>query len=277
MSLHLSKTMSFGASSQVNWVSGESVPSSHCYSGSHSSDQGRGRLSQSEREELLECRIESIIVGLEALGPKAGHIATMVVAGFRAMLPWYMSPTLFYHASVCAIVYNKDYGVMLEYGRYENDREHDRPNEMHYWDKDGLRFSKIEISDYYDIIYGQNKTGSLLFPCNVDEHLSIRELIQAVHSRDDSWRGVDYHAELHNCQHFVAKVIKKLQAYRTDKLTTHTTDKTCIPHAILKELESNEENVLCKIEKLPVIGFVVGTVAQFSLVGKELIKKKRGE
>lgn len=215
-------TSMLGLASRSNWKSGQSIHSLHSYSGARGSPNNARYI---ERELLLNSKIASIEFGLENLAPSAAHTIGDFTKCVRAFYHCFFAPVLLYHASVYVHVDGEDFGILIEFGRYENDREHNKPNEVNYWENDGLRFTKIDHHEFRDLVNKHIK-------CEVENHYSVRDLIWKTHEDGGKWRGSDYSVETHSCQDFAARVIKELKAVRRNpsKVNNHTFDKATFPH-----------------------------------------------
>lgn len=257
--------MSFGLSSKAHCLSGKSCPSVYSLSSRGGTEGSNSR--NREREMLLNSRISKIEVGLENLGPKAAHMIKYGTIGIRVFLPWVLNPSIAYHSSLFAHIDGKNFGVLMEFGMYRDEREPGRPNDLHYWNQDGLRFTRMTETEFHSII---DNSGDIV--CGHRYSITVRELLEKVHTGGKSWRAEDYKFESQTCQDFVAKAIKEMGAYRLkcSDLKRHTLTKVFVPHEIMMALEKNEKDPLCAFEKVPIIGTVVGLIS--SIVDKA--KKK---
>lgn len=173
-------------------------------------------------------------------------------------MPWVINPSVAYHASLFAQIEGQYSGVLLEFGMYRDEREPGRPNDLHYWNQDGLRFTRMTQDEFYYAI--DNKNDII---CGIGRKMTVRELINGVHAGGKSWRDFDYSIEAQNCQDFVAAALNVLGAYRykCSDLRHHTFSKVFIPPGILLVLERNEKDPFCTFEKIPFVGAIAGIFA----------------
>lgn len=250
--------MASGLVSRAGWRSGESCPSVYSLSSRGGTEGSDGITREQEREMLLNSKISYIEVGLENLGPKAAHVVKFGTIGFRMFMPWYLNPSVMYHASIFAHIEGKRFGVMMEFGMYRDEKEPGRPNDLHYWNQDGLRFTRMTEYEFHDIIDNRHN-----IVCGYRGNITVRELMEKVHTKGKSWRAEDYRMEYHNCQDFVAKAIKEMKAYRLEcsYIRRHTLTKVLVPHEIMLALEKNEKDLLCAFEWIPFFGAIIGLIS----------------
>lgn len=76
---------------------------------------------------------------------------------------------------------------------------------------------------------------------------------------EESWKKETYNATTHNCQHFIAKIIEKLNAKRKinckhDGRGYHNFSMAYFPPTIINQFEKNENDQNLQINKFPVLG-----------------------
>ncbi|KAK8849968.1 hypothetical protein M9Y10_018561 [Tritrichomonas musculus] len=194
-----------------------------------------------QRKELLEQPITGITIGLLTLTPKWANIKYAIALALKKRITQYFPPIL-YHAS---ILFHQDEdsknGVMIEYGQYDNDDIDGHLEKVHYWDKDGLRFSKMTYAQYdkyvKPLLIGRKYH---FIDCEIKRPMTVRELIEQC-TIVNSWRKKDFMVEDHNCQDFASLVINKLVAYRHEiNYKQYPSDEAMIPYKIFKQLIFNE-------------------------------------
>ena len=217
-----------------------------------------------ERSRLLNDSIEKILIGIEPIGTNFGHSLSYYSAGFRANLPAYFGGGKFiYHLSCLLTLKNTKETVILEYGAYHGG-EPDYKNYIHYVydpkEEGGLRFSKMSESDYRSKVKNGKKGAYIIDELIIDNKMTFNGLLQECKS-GTSWKANDYNLATHNCQDFIAKVIKILKVKRTINNETkfsHMTGKLFYPPVILKALEENDMSKALKVaESIPGINFYV--------------------
>ncbi len=106
-------------------------------------------------------------------------------------------------------------GIMVEYTR--RDTLNEFINKFtHYFNKDGLRFVKMNFSEY------QNKVGDYkglltdpfrIIQVNPGNNFTLKEMLIKC---GKDWRAVHYSFFTHNCQDFVSRLLEVTKAYRND-------------------------------------------------------------
>lgn len=211
-----------------------------------------------ERSDLLNQKITGITIGLSTMTPKTFDLKLGIACIIKPHLPWFVIPPALYHASILLHSNEKTKdGTVIEFGFYKNYSKHKHPNKVHYWNQDGLRFSKMTYDQYKKYVGSEAINIMHFFDCEIKFPISLKCLIHRC-SIGTSWRACDYHAELNNCQSFVAVAINELQARRKKRNRSHSLGKIGIPHRILQPLEDNEKRFFTSIEKIPLIGPPIG-------------------
>ena len=218
-----------------------------------------------ERQSLLNGKIEKIIIGIEPIGTNIGHAISYYSRPFKLQIPTYLGGGTFIHHLSCLLTveYNLFYKetLILEFGAYYGS-EPGYKNYIHYIydpvNEGGLRFSKMTESDYREKVINDKKGAVILENLTIDNKMTLQELIDRC-KNNSSWKANDYNLASHNCQDFIAKVIEILKVKRTDKDETkysHMTGKLSIPPAILKALEKNDTPAIIRVtEQIPFISF----------------------
>ena len=212
-----------------------------------------------ERDMILNSQIEGIILGIEPIGSLAMHkiVNNKYIGTIRKLtLPTYLGGGNFcYHLSCLIKIrgqglfgFEKN-NIILEFGGYFGD-EPDYKNYVHYWQEDGLRFSKMTEEDYRAKITEAGSIGEMI-EVILENKMTVRNLITEC-CKGGKWRAYDYNLSSNNCQDFIAKVIEVLCVKRKDS----DIDKfTKIPPCIMRALEKNEGSQLLRfLKKIPIIG-----------------------
>ena len=193
---------------------------------------------KNDRQECLRLQINKVDIILEPLGPKEAHILSLPFKVISGKLPIF-APCVAYHASI--FVYNSSkpaFGVMFEFGIYDERREGDYSSRVHYHKgNNGLRFVKMtydELKKFKDTFF------TSFIHCDVDNEMTVESFLDKV-DYFYSWDSSDYHLILHNCQKFVAEAVKVLGAYRKPQDRHSSKDLNFIPIQILIQLETNEK------------------------------------
>lgn len=190
-----------------------------------------------QRNELLNQNITGITIGLSTMTPNTASIKCAIALIFSHASDFF-KPVL-YHASIL-LHFDEETknGAIIEFGKYANDSAHDHPQKVHYWNRDGVRFSQMTYDEYkkyvHPVLFCHNFH---FFDCYVKNKITVNELLQQI-MNDGSWRKSDYNVNSKNCQHFASKVICKLRAYRHhyDFLSNVKYDKALVPEIILHSL-----------------------------------------
>lgn len=128
-------------------------------------------------------------------------------------------------------------GIAVEFGMYENDSLTLSPNDVHYWNHDGVRFTEINLTDYIKYISPRYYTIYQLLQCKINNPMTIQSLIEECHSQN-SWRAKNSALIDHNCQDFMICVMGTFGALLWDPIQYSFG----IPDFMGKALECNEKN-----------------------------------
>ena len=230
-------------------------------SSNHYESQKQNEI-RDEREKILNSKIEGITIGIEPIGPKTAHkiVNNKVVSRIRNFcLPAYLGGGTFCHHLSCLLRIEVNEYIILEYGGYYGG-EPNYKNYIHYWNQDGLRFSKMTYDDYEEKLKNSGSNYSIL---NVifENKITVGELIKKCCMYGE-WRANDYNLSTNNCQDFIAKVIEVLIVKRK---YSHKYNSALIniPPCILRALEKNEgKKTLRFFQKLPYLGKIVDIGAE---------------
>ena len=215
-----------------------------------------------ERQNLLNSRIDKILIGIEPIGPEFGHAFSYYIKPLRFQLPTYLGGgTFVYHLS-CLIFFSGLFSqgsIILEFGAYYG-AEPGYKNFIHYvYDADkegGLRWSRMTESDYRNKVNNGKKGAIVIDNLTIENKMTLKTLIDKC-KYDSSWKAKDYNLASHNCQDFIAKVIEILKVKRNDNNETkysHWAGKVNYPPVILKALEKNDTPAILSVtQKIPLI------------------------
>ena len=214
-----------------------------------------------ERKKLLESKIEGIKIGIEPIGLKGGHILSFSTKYIRSFLPTYLGGGTFTHHASCFLELNSSDEVILEYGGYSGG-DSSYKDYIHYAEEDGLRFSRMDYSDYLDIIKHDTIGSEILNYLNFKNEMTLQELIDKCNKKcGKKWIKDNYNLASHNCQDFVATVVEILKVERSDLELSkfrHNMSMATYPPIIVKALERNENRKIINfIESFPLIGRLV--------------------
>ncbi|KAH0795688.1 hypothetical protein GPJ56_000567 [Histomonas meleagridis] len=218
------------------------------------------RPRKSNRNKLLNTPITKIFIVIEPFGNGVVQIAT---AGITQFLPAAVSTASVAHASIWVPKENSfgsRKGICIEYGGYDERREGDYEDQVHYYSgTDGLRFMRM-TADQLSTLKTKGYDG-LKIPCEIMNPMTVGELLRQTSCYE--WKKGNYDMIFHNCQTFVSKCVQVLGAYRT-QIQARTLSKVFIPFKILNCLEKNEDNrstttkIIHGVEKIPFFGTLFG-------------------
>ena len=199
------------------------------------------------------------------------------------MPSWLGGAKLFLHLS--AYLLTEKGGVLIEYGKYSGQCV--RNHYAHYYKKgidnsndiningDGMHFYKLNQREYYSEKlnlnfaleeeelkkkYKENYSNGYYYWITLDfdenHRFKVKDLLEKCWE-NDNWYLKDYNIASHNCQHFVAKIIKITNAKRFGKgyRKVHNISLVNFPPTIIEAFESNE-NEDNFFGKMPIIGLV---------------------
>ena len=112
---------------------------------------------------------------------------------------------------------------------------------------------KIPFSQYYKL----KKLKDFKFiECEIKKQMNLEELI--IYCKGEKWEANKYNVFMHNCQDFVAEIIKVTKAIRIhnkDKIRTY--EKLILPGCIISQLWDNEKlSAINTIGRIPILGFL---------------------
>lgn len=213
-----------------------------------------------ERQRLLNSYIDEIKIGIEPIGEEHFHSISYYSKPIKILLPTYLGGGCFiYHAS-CFLRLSCGDDIILEYGGYSGGDANYR-NYIHYAEEDGMRFSRMNFSDYLNKIKSGTKGSEILSSLYFQNIMPLQELINRCNNGSKKWVKGNYNLASYNCQDFVAKVIEVLEVKRCNEDNTkflHNYSISTYPPVIIKALEKNEKTtLLTALESLPIIGIIV--------------------
>ena len=202
---------------------------------------------------LMDKKIRKFYIGFERLGWDLIHNINDLRSGF----PFGQERELFH--STAFFLVEDNLGVIADYGGKKKNGF--LPISSSNMDKDG-----------YNYIYGQ-KGGARYKEMTINELKkksfeiidlkmrrynppTVKELLKEICDEWD-WTKEKYNLFEHNCQNFVCKCIKKLDAVR-EKFSFfrgfHNKSVAKYPVRIIRALEENEEDLSSLIDRVPIIG-----------------------
>ena len=112
---------------------------------------------------------------------------------------------------------------------------------------------KIPFSQYYKL----KKLKDFKFiECEIKKQMNLEELI--TYCKREKWEANKYNVFMHNCQDFVAEIIKVTKAIRIhnkDKIRTY--EKLILPGCIISQLWDNEKlSSINTIGRIPMLGIL---------------------
>ena len=235
----------------------------------------------SNRDEILNTMITSVIINIEPLGEKYLKYIRGLLRGIsKILLPSKFSIAGLSHASIyIPIQDNQDEGVWIEYGAYDNNRSGDFKGQVHYLNgQSGLRFAKMTKKEYDDRALNAGVNFAYI-NCHVRHQMTIGKLLQIV-SENNKWTKGKYVAILQNCQRFVDYSITVLGAYRTG-FSFYSEDKATIPFGILETLNKNsldsESDNLQLLKQIPIFGAAIDKIVEIIIKIEQTFMKKDEE
>jgi hypothetical protein len=230
-----------------------------------------------ERKDILSSRIISFFVTTEPLS-----MANPAPGSFDAIRQ--ILPSIFGGSKLClhlsAYLLTEKGGVLIEYGKYQGQCV--KNHFAHYYKEgiftssdinengDGMHFYKLNPKDYFSEKLNLPKFDKEKFGKNyskgyycwgtldLDENhrFKVEDLIEKLWDEDD-WSKAAYNVFNHNCQDFVAKIIKLTNAKRLGKgyRKVHNISLVNFPFKIIDAFEINE-NESNTFGKIPIIGLL---------------------
>ena len=224
-----------------------------------------------EREWILNSNIIDLKIGIEPIGSKELHkiVNNEYFPAIRNFyLPAYLGGGTFSHHASCLIKIGFNEYIILEYGGYFGG-EPDYKNYIHYWQEDGLRFSRMTYDDYIRKLQNAGPNYYIIDAIFAN-YMTVGELIRKC-CMNGHWRAFDYNLSSNNSQDFIAKVIGVLKVKRK-KSYTHRLALVNIPPCILRALEKNEgREALRFFQRIPLVGKFVDIGAQFAELSDDII------
>ena len=147
------------------------------------------------------------------------------------------------------------YGILAEYGKKDYNPENEDRNsdrfDRHYYiygSEGGLRYYITSLSQFKENI---NDYMKLII--DLEQSLTTNQLLNHA-CRLGTWNQKEYNPLTHNCQNFVATIVKILKAIRKieckhDGRGYHYYSISCFPPSIIKELEQNENDQSLQFNK----------------------------
>lgn len=120
---------------------------------------------------------------------------------------------------------------------------------------------KIPFSKYYKLF---TKLGGFEFiECEIKNQMNLEELI--TYCKGEKWEANNYNFLLHNCQDFVAEIIKITKAIRIhNKDKIRSFEKLHLPGCIISQLWNNEKlSAINTVGRIPIVGLVFDTITAF--------------
>lgn len=117
---------------------------------------------------------------------------------------------------------------------------------------------KIPFSKYYKLF--TKLDGFKFIECEIKIQMNLEELI--TYCKGEKWEANNYHFLWHNCQDFVAKIIKITKAIRIhNKDKIRSFEKFNLPGCIISQLWDNEKlSAINTIGRIPIVGLVFDTI-----------------
>lgn len=234
------------------------------FSGSSSGDYNSENLNIQkiiqERALILGTKINVAFLGWSRLKgiPKEAFDVSNSLNGVRFVLP---PSKVCYHTSMW-VADADDYcttgtqGICIEYGTYsKGDSSHQ--NTVHYFKKDGLRFSRMSLRFYWEsYVKGEEENFENFIPTKVENKMTVDELCENAFKKSP-FNANDYSLFTHNCQFFTATCIKILGLKRhpyANSRGAHNESKTFIPCVVLLALEKEEKDGSALFGRIPLVG-----------------------
>lgn len=142
--------------------------------------------------------IKFIAIGFEPLCIRLIHKVVNAMSGIRKLLPNSIASKKFVHASAFlgteyyhftpqgSDIYENYKGVLVEFGKYDKDREGDYQSEVFYIGKDGARFTRYDYLSYIDRIIknntflGSQLNNCPLIVCKISNHHNLLTLFSHI-------------------------------------------------------------------------------------------------
>ena len=264
----------------IRSASGASISPFESISKSFSHRNGEPTKKEEERQIILNSKILTLFVLSSPLNIAVTDVANMGIFDVpMQFLPSFLSAKRSFHSSALLIIKypnssQKD-AIIIEYGMYCGDIDEQNTNYItenkkgcvHYWKNDGMRFFLIDGKAFSNVIFDRTKfdyhKGYRIGTVKVLENqyqLTVKQLIEKCWE-DEDWNSSDYFLSKHNCQHFVAKIIKVTNAQRFGNgiRKSHNISLVHFPPPIIDSFENNEkENII--FGRLPLIGPIIDNV-----------------
>lgn len=235
------------------------------------------RLYDLERKEILHSKIRYAYIGWEALTnvlPEFGFrlsnsgVGEFVKSIKASILPGKLGGGIYlYHASIFVYELDPSDGICIEYGIYDNDGLSDNHvKHVHYWRKNGLRFSKMSFYHWQNnFVKYKKEINNKTLKVNVGNPMTIEELFIKC-TKYNSFQSSDYAVGSNNCQDFVGRCIKELRLTRPKDLFNrgnHLFSMTEIPYQLLVYLEEQEKDWTNYVGNVPFVWNLVNSMRGF--------------
>ena len=239
---------------------------------SSSTNNSNIKSDESSREDLiLDDEIVKMYLGFEKIGLPIHGFTDIAFFLPRIFLPSrtpIISGKRWLHASLLLETKN-DYSIVVEYGAYDGDDIVTKDNnnnytahKTYYWfeQSHGLRYAELNYYDYkYDKL-AYDSYSERIFPLECGRRRTLRQVLRECNSQK-KWTCANYDLACQNCQDFIAKFLDVIDGYRKEKTAyrgLHNLSSTKIPVVILNILEKNEDDAMNTVEKVPIVGPIIG-------------------
>lgn len=268
----------------IRSASGASISPFESISKSFSHRNGEPTKKEEERQIILNSKILTLFVLCSPLNNPVTNITNITNMEIfdvpRQFFPsFFLGAKRSFHSSALLIIQypnsSKKDAIIIEYGMYCGDIDEQNTNYItenkkgyiHYWKNDGMRFFLIDGKAFYNVIFDRTKFDydkgynlGILKVLEKQYQLTVKQLIEKCWE-DEEWNSSDYFLSKHNCQHFVAKIIKVTNAQRLGKgnRKSHNISLVNFPPPIIDSFENNEkENIV--FGRLPLIGPIIDNI-----------------
>ena len=239
---------------------------------SSSTNNSNIKSDEPSREDLiLDDEIVKMYLGFEKIGLPIHGFTDIAFFLPRIFLPSrtpIISGKRWLHASLLLETKN-DYSIVVEYGAYDGDdivTKDDNNNytahKTYYWfeQSHGLRYAELNYYDYKYHKLDYDSYSERIFPLECGRRRTLRQVLRECNSQK-KWNCANYDLACQNCQDFIAKFLDVIDGYRKEKTAyrgLHNLSSTKIPVVILNILEKNEDDAMNTVEKVPIVGPIIG-------------------
>lgn len=142
-----SNSSSNSSSSYSSGLSSSDVSHLSRSSSVKSPGENSAQLNDPQRNELLNQSITGITIGLSTMTPNTASMKCVIALLIPFVTEFF--PPVLYHVSIL-LHFDEETknGAVIEFGKYANDSAHNHPQKVHYWNRDGVRFSKMTYDEY---------------------------------------------------------------------------------------------------------------------------------